>query len=238
MPEKRKADEVDEERASKAVKVVGIVEVNVVGDVDALPNLIVAPEAPLNSGLPYHCTAKVLRKGVVWLQNYIPISHQLHLITVAKQLNIFHPSHLCKNEKARSIHMMTLSAKASPLPQDIVDLHTTLSKLSETLTETSPTHKPSQCVVLHYPPNPSPNRLSLHDEQGSKGCVVSVSIGDTAVFAFKPTWKKSTPLTKIELKSGDARGIVHGVERILDGTAPGVISEVLNGRLNFNVREK
>ena len=58
--------------------------------------------------------------------------------------------------------------------------------------------------------------------------VVAVSLGDSAEFVWKRSWRRSLPLERLVLRSGDvlifggaARGMVHGVERILEGSGPG-----------------
>ncbi|KAJ3116317.1 hypothetical protein HDU96_009877 [Phlyctochytrium bullatum] len=221
--------------------------------VSSIPRPLSQPSSDVFT-LPPGCECRVLRKGVVHLQNFLSIEQQLELVSLARELGIFRPTHLCKNEKAKSIHMMTLSRSKQALPPQITALSTALAKHCQTLTDVGPTFNSHQCVVLHYPPVATPpkpgnrtagDRLSLHDEQGSRGCVVSLSIGDTAVFVYKKSWSKKETLKKVELKSGDAfvfggaaRAMPHGVERVLEGSAGEEIAKVMKGRLNFNVRER
>eukprot|EP00908_Phaeocystis_cordata_P005335 Transcript_15813.p2 GENE.Transcript_15813~~Transcript_15813.p2 ORF type:complete len:252 (+),score=103.88 Transcript_15813:103-858(+) len=75
-------------------------------------------------------------------------------------------------------------------------------------------------------------KLGLHADRASARHpgtpVVAVSLGDSAEFVWKRSWRRSLPLERLVLRSGDvlifggsARGMVHGVERILEGSGPG-----------------
>jgi alkylated DNA repair protein (DNA oxidative demethylase) len=71
--------------------------------------------------------------------------------------------------------------------------------------------------------------------------VISLSIGDTALFLFGGL-RRRDPIEKIPLESGDAfvfggpaRLRYHGVSRILPGTAPTRLP--FEGRLNLTFRK-
>ena len=98
---------------------------------------------------------------------------------------------------------------------------------------------PDACLVNHYGPEA---RMSLHqdrDEQDLSFPVLSVSLGDTAIFRIGGT-KRSDPTRSIRLASGDvcllagpSRLAFHGVDRILPGSSrliPG------GGRINLTLR--
>ncbi|MEM8552119.1 MAG: alpha-ketoglutarate-dependent dioxygenase AlkB [Pseudomonadota bacterium] len=98
---------------------------------------------------------------------------------------------------------------------------------------------PDACLVNHYQQGA---RMGLHqdrDEGTFDAPVVSVSLGDTAVFRIGGTSRKS-PTRSIKLQSGDvivfggpARLIYHGIDRIMAGSStvwPG------GGRINLTLR--
>jgi len=98
---------------------------------------------------------------------------------------------------------------------------------------------PDACLVNHYG---AEARMSLHqdrDEQDLSFPVLSVSLGDTAIFRIGGT-TRSDPTRSIRLASGDvcllagpARLAFHGVDRILPGSSrliPG------GGRINLTLR--
>ncbi len=116
------------------------------------------------------------------------------------------------------------------IPQLLLDLWAELA---------DPTTPPDACLVNHYGPQA---RMSLHqdrDEQDLRFPVLSVSLGDTAVFRIGGT-KRTDPTRSIRLGSGDvcllagaSRLAFHGVDRILPGSSrlvPG------GGRINLTLR--
>ena len=98
---------------------------------------------------------------------------------------------------------------------------------------------PEACLINHYAPG---TRMGLHqdaDETALDAPVVSVSLGDTAVFRFGGT-ERGGKTQSIRVQSGDvivmggeSRMIYHGVDRILPGT-----STLLRqpGRINLTLR--
>lgn len=100
-------------------------------------------------------------------------------------------------------------------------------------------HPPQACLVNFYEPSA---RMGLHqdrDEEDFDAPVVSVSLGDTAVFRVGGLDRKS-PTQSIKLQSGDvvvlggeARLCFHGVDRILPGTSA-LLKD--GGRINLTLR--
>jgi alkylated DNA repair protein (DNA oxidative demethylase) len=98
---------------------------------------------------------------------------------------------------------------------------------------------PQACLVNFYD---SAARMGLHqdkDEEDFEAPVVSVSLGDTAVFRIGGLERKS-PTTSLKLTSGDvivmggeARLCFHGIDRILPGTST-LLRE--GGRINLTLR--
>ncbi|MCP4381012.1 MAG: alpha-ketoglutarate-dependent dioxygenase AlkB [Hyphomicrobiales bacterium] len=102
---------------------------------------------------------------------------------------------------------------------------------------------PEACLVNHYA---SGARMGLHqdaDEQEQTAPVVSISLGDTALFRLGGTSRRD-PTRSFRLSSGDivvlggtARMAFHGVDRIYPGTSTvldGWLPE--GGRINLTLR--
>ncbi|CAN5220328.1 alpha-ketoglutarate-dependent dioxygenase AlkB [soil metagenome] len=116
-----------------------------------------------------------------------------------------------------------------PIPPVLLDLWTTLTGWSE---------PPDACLVNLYR---GPAKMGLHqdrDEANLTAPVLSVSLGDTAMFRVGPATGGSTRTVK--LASGDvcaltgpARLARHGIDRVLEGSSrliPG------GGRINLTLR--
>ncbi len=101
-------------------------------------------------------------------------------------------------------------------------------------------HPPDACLINFYEPQA---RMGLHqdkDEEEFDAPVVSLSLGDTALFRYGGLERKD-PTRSIRLKSGDAivfggpaRLIHHGIDRLIPGS-----SDLLpqGGRLNLTLRK-
>ncbi len=100
-------------------------------------------------------------------------------------------------------------------------------------------HPPEACLVNYYAPN---SRMGLHqdrDEADFSAPVVSLSLGDDAVFRVGET-KRNDPTRSLRLKSGDAvvlggdaRLCFHGVDRIVARSST-LLAE--GGRFNLTLR--
>jgi len=116
------------------------------------------------------------------------------------------------------------------MPQALLDLWAEVSDFP---------HPPEACLVNWYAPDA---RLGLHvdaDEGEKRAPVVSVSLGDTAVFRLGGPSRRD-PTRSMRLVSGDvvvlggqARLAYHGVDRILPGTSA-LLKEP--GRINLTMR--
>jgi DNA oxidative demethylase len=101
-------------------------------------------------------------------------------------------------------------------------------------------HPPDACLINFYE---QAARMGLHqdkDEEELEAPVVSLSLGDTALFRYGGLERRD-PTRSIRLRSGDAiafggpaRLIHHGIDRLLPGT-----SDLLpqGGRLNLTLRK-
>lgn len=100
-------------------------------------------------------------------------------------------------------------------------------------------HLPEACLVNHYATS---SRLGGHkdaDEADMNAPVVSISLGDEAVFHVGGL-RRTDPKTRLNLRSGDivvlggaSRLAYHGVDRILPGTSS-LLPE--GGRINLTLR--
>lgn len=100
-------------------------------------------------------------------------------------------------------------------------------------------HEPEACLLNYYE---SGARMGLHrdaDEKARDAPVVSVSLGDTAIFRIGGPARKG-PVRRFELTSGDvlvlggaSRHFYHGIDRILSGTS-GLLGQP--GRINLTLK--
>ena len=117
-----------------------------------------------------------------------------------------------------------------PIPRRLLDLWTDVSGIR---------FSPEACLVNHYD---ATARLGSHrdeDEAEVRAPVVSVSLGDPAIFHLGGL-KRTDPKRRMTLRSGDvvvlggeARLAYHGVDRILPGTSD-LVPE--GGRINLTLR--
>ena len=100
-------------------------------------------------------------------------------------------------------------------------------------------YRPEACLINYYGPDA---RLGLHrdeDEDAKRAPILSISLGDTALFRLGGPERKS-PTRSVHLTSGDcvvlegsSRDRFHGVDRILPGTSR-LLPE--GGRFNLTLR--
>ncbi|MCU1491146.1 MAG: alkylated repair protein [Acidimicrobiaceae bacterium] len=103
-------------------------------------------------------------------------------------------------------------------------------------------YRPELALVNYYD---AAAKMGMHQDkdEASPAPVVSLSLGDTAIFRFGNTEGRNRPWRDIELASGDlfvfggeSRRAFHGVTRILPGTGDPSIG-LDEGRLNVTLRE-
>lgn len=102
--------------------------------------------------------------------------------------------------------------------------------------------RPEAALVNYYPPGSS---MGMHVDANevSDAPVVSLSIGDEALFRIGHTEGRTRPWDDVTLMSGDlivfggpARRAYHGVPAVRPGTAP-VGCGIKEGRLNITLRQ-
>lgn len=117
-----------------------------------------------------------------------------------------------------------------PMPRALVELWTALADYPAL---------PEACLVNHYAGG---TRMGLHrdaDEDARDAPVVSVSLGDTAVFRIGGKTRRDPARTlslasgDVVILEGDTRLAYHGIDRILPGSSP-LLHE--GGRFNLTLR--
>lgn len=106
-------------------------------------------------------------------------------------------------------------------------------------------HPPEACLINYYAPG---TKMGLHrdeDEEDFDAPVLSLSLGDAAVFRVGGVSRKD-PTRSLRLASGDAvllggaaRLAYHGIDRLLPGTSDLLARDPLfpaGGRLNLTLR--
>jgi alkylated DNA repair protein (DNA oxidative demethylase) len=135
----------------------------------------------------------------------------------------------------------TDGSPVKPMPADLVEL--ARAAVADAFgKDDARGYAPDAAIVNLYPPGA---RLGLHldGEEPSDAPVVTLSLGDTAVFRFAGVGRRNGPFTDVELRSGDllvfggpSRRIYHGVPKVLEGTGPAGLG-LPPGRVSITLRE-
>jgi alkylated DNA repair protein (DNA oxidative demethylase) len=192
--------------------------------------------------------------GVKWLPGHFGPQEQSRLLELVRaavrQAPLFQPV-MPRSGKPLSVRMTNLgrlgwlsdragyryqqthpvTGKPWPeMPQKLLDLWHEVSGYP---------HPPEACLVNFYEASA---RMGLHqdrDEEDLEAPVVSVSLGDTAVFRIGGLERKS-PTSSIRLQSGDvvvmggdSRLCFHGIDRVVPGTSA-LLKD--GGRINLTLR--
>lgn len=117
-----------------------------------------------------------------------------------------------------------------PIPDMVVDIWRQVSGYN---------HDPEACLVNHYREGA---KMGLHrdaDEEDFSAPVVSISLGDTAIFRIGGT-ERGGKTESLKLSSGDvvvlggrSRLCYHGIDRVLSGTST-LLKD--GGRINLTLR--
>lgn len=199
-----------------------------------------------------------LAPGALWFRNALERSAQEELVSVIRQVlaqaPLFQPT-MPRTGKPLSVRMSNCGplgwvsdadgyryqsfhpqtrAPWPPMPPVILDLWNRFSGL-----EAPQSVPPEACLINHYSADA---RMSLHqdrDENDLTAPVLSISLGDIALFRLGGTERRS-PSRTIRLESGDifvlggkSRLAFHGVDRIIPGSST-LLSE--GGRFNLTLR--
>ncbi len=116
------------------------------------------------------------------------------------------------------------------MPRSLLDLWQTLADYP---------HPPEACLVNRYPVAAKMGSHVDRDEQDFSAPVLSVSLGDTAVFHIGGK-DRSDPKMRVDLASGDvfvlagaSRLAYHGIDRLRAGTSDLIAG---GGRINLTLR--
>jgi alkylated DNA repair protein (DNA oxidative demethylase) len=132
-------------------------------------------------------------------------------------------------------------AEVAPMPDWLVDLGRAALAEAYGDPRAAQEYRPDTALINFYDDQA---RMGMHQDkdENSDQPVVSLSIGDTAVFRFGNTTNRNRPYTDVELVSGDlfvfggpSRFAYHGVPKVLPRTADPDCG-LAAGRLNLTLR--
>lgn len=205
--------------------------------------------------------SRIVAPGAIHLTHYLSLSEQLNIASKCLELGsqpagFYTP--IVRGGHPMSVRMLCLGrhwnartysyedcrsdidALAVPaLPDDLAAIAAGIA------IDTGFAVTPDLCIVNWYTES---SRMGLHQDKDESDSslaeglpVISVSIGDTALFLFGGL-RRRDPIEKIHLESGDAfvfggpaRLRYHGVSRVLPSTAPAGLP--FKGRLNLTFRK-
>lgn len=211
---------------------------------------------------------RCVREGIVHLPGWLDLAQQEALVSQARELAraTARTPWGMHNRKVKSgtmsAQLMSLGEhwdyerhryiagaggiKVPPVPETFVAVaHAVLAaagELDPTLAPWVPAFRVDAALVNYYPPG---SGMGLHQDgyEDSLAPVVSLSIGDSAVFRAGNTHDRNKPWDDIYLQSGDAlvfggpsREIFHGITRLDEHTAPSGCG-VATGRINITFRQ-
>lgn len=132
-------------------------------------------------------------------------------------------------------------AAVAPMPDWLADLGRAAVAAAYGDPEAAQQYRPDTALINFYDDQA---RMGMHQDKDERSDqpVVSLSIGDTAVFRFGNTENRNRPYTDVELLSGDlfvfggrSRFAYHGVPKVLPRTADPACG-LPAGRLNLTLR--
>lgn len=181
------------------------------------------------------CESVVLSRDVVLLRG-MPLPLQKRL---CQALHSCPPFFSSRNEKTHRVDMLHLGLHEGRdgfrMVASIPPLYTQLAKAAHAhvadrhgMLRSVPLIESDVAVVNAYKRDA---KLGMHvDRRSARHCgipVVAISLGESAEFVFKNSWRARAQPNHVMLRSGDvlvfggkARGIVHGIERLVPGSAP------------------
>ncbi len=206
-------------------------------------------------------TRCTLAEGAVHIPDWLSIDEQRHLVDACRQW-AKPPAPMratrLRNGGVMSVQSVCLGwhwvpyrysrfaedtdgAPVDPLPDWLVELGRRAVTDAYERPADGAAYKPDAALINFYNVDA---RLGLHQDQEERASapVVSLSIGNSAIFRFGNTETRGRPYKDIELYSGDlvvfggpSRYAFHGVPKILPGTGPTEIG-LTRGRLNVTLR--
>ncbi len=195
----------------------------------------------MESGLDYHpnllerpqqeALLEALRKAVAQAPLFTPVMPRTGRPFSVRMTNLGQLGWVSDRQGYRYQPLHPETSQPWPaMPEVLLDMWAKVSKFQ---------HPPQACLVNFYQQGA---KMGLHqdkDEEDFSAPVVSVSLGDTAVFRIGGTERGGKTQT-LKLSSGDvvvmggkARLCFHGIDRVLTGTST-LLKE--GGRINLTLR--
>jgi alkylated DNA repair protein (DNA oxidative demethylase) len=195
----------------------------------------------MESGLEYHpnllerpqqeALVEALRQAVAEAPLFIPVMPRTGRPFSVRMTNLGKLGWVSDREGYRYQPLHPETGKPWPaMPQALMDIWEKVSGVQ---------HPPEACLVNFYQQGA---KMGLHqdkDEEDFSAPVVSISLGDTAVFRFGGAERGGKTQT-LKLASGDvvvmggaARLCFHGIDRVIAGTST-LLKE--GGRINLTLR--
>lgn len=201
--------------------------------------------------------------GVAFLPGALPLVQQEELVTQFREIARAYAGtpHAMVRPQLKSgqmsVYMLHLGQRwdyqrrayltegVPPLPRDLVQLaHSLLADAIRTSPSLAPwaDMRMDMALINYYPPGAS---MGLHVDgfEESAAPVISLSIGEEALFRIGNTENRNAPWDEVTLCSGDVivfggpkRRAYHGVPRLNPGTAPEGCG-IAEGRINVTFRQ-
>ena len=211
------------------------------------------------SGLPR--PAVRVAPGVAHLPGWLPLAAQTRLVDQARGLarSVAGGPHAMTrpvlSSGRMSVHVLALGQPwpprphtgIAPVPDNYGELaRAGLTAAAQVAGELAPWTDVSfraEATLLNYYPPDATMGMHIDADEPSRAPVISLSIGDDAIFRMGNTEHRGRPWDDITLLSGDlvvfggpARRAYHGVPAVREGTAPEGCG-VERGRINITIRQ-
>ena len=206
--------------------------------------------------------------GVVHLPGWLPLERQAGIITQLRDiardlagtpLAMTRPQLKSGQMQVFMLHLGRMWAtnpyryvthvggvRVPPVPDNLLQLATEALRAAalydESLNQWPTTFRPDMALVNYYPPGAT---MGMHQDRNeiSPAPIVSLSIGDEALFRIGGTENRNKPWDDVTLASGDVivfggpkRLAFHGVPKTRPGTLPEGC-ELKEGRINITFRQ-
>ncbi len=213
---------------------------------------------PVLFDAPFHRPARHLRPGVAHLPGHLPVGEQAAVVSQARDLarrgRMGRP---VVGAGQMSVYVLSVGRewRTNPyryVPSDLAlpaewtawarGALATAAGVAPELAGWVEGFRPEAALVNYYPPGSSMG-LHVDADEESEAPVISLSIGDEALFRIGHVEAPTRPWDDLTLMSGDlvvfggpARRAYHGVPVVRPDTAPSGCG-VREGRLNITVRQ-
>ncbi|MEJ5919017.1 alpha-ketoglutarate-dependent dioxygenase AlkB family protein [Corynebacterium sp. H78] len=210
----------------------------------------------------------LITPGVVHLPNWLPLEQQASIVSqlreiarglVGTPLAMARPQlksgdmqvfmlHLGRMWVTRPYRYVTHVSghRVPPIPDNLVELSRSAlaaaSLYDDSLAQATSSFRPDMALVNYYPPGAT---MGLHQDrnEASPAPIVSLSIGDEALFRIGGTENRNKPWDDVTLASGDVivfggpkRLAFHGVPKTRSDTLPEGCG-LAEGRINITFRQ-